>query len=176
MNPIARKSGLVVEFAGTDTLVYDKQRDVAHSLNPVTGYVFRNADGTRSIEELASELATALEMQADSALVSAALWELHRVNLLEGDAFVFHDAAKAEVSRREAIKRFGVAALAVVAVTTIAAPTPAMARSFGGTRGPRGPRPPRPNPRGGPGNNPNLKKIADQIRDALSKFFSRFGR
>jgi len=177
MKPSARKSDLVVEFAGSDTLVYDKLRDVAHSLNPVTGYVFRNADGTRTIEELSADLSRDTGIEADAALISAALWELHRVNLLEGEAFVLEDVAKAEVSRREAIRRFGVAALAVVAVTTIAAPTPAMARSFGGinpgkSKGKAHGGPRKVNTRrNGPRNNPNAAKLVSKLKDVLRKLF-----
>src|SRR5690606_3581859 len=110
VKPNARRSDLIVEEIGTDTLVYDQLRDTAHSLNPVTGYVFRHADGTRTIDQLSSELSRDLGMDEDQALVSAALWELHRVHLLD-DAFVIEEAPAKELNRREAIRRFGVAAL-----------------------------------------------------------------
>jgi hypothetical protein len=38
------------------------------------------------------------------------------------------------MTRREAVRRFGTAALAIAAVTSIAAPTPALARSRGTIR------------------------------------------
>ena len=168
---------------GTDTLVYDQLRDTAHSLNPVTGYVFRHADGTRTIDQLSSELSRDLGMDEDQALVSAALWELHRVHLLD-DAFVIEEAPAKELNRREAIRRFGVAALTLVAITTVAAPTPAMAKSWGGIRPGNSP----PHSRSDRSNKPNgsnksnksksanRNQAATKIKGLLSKIFGKRGR
>lgn len=169
MKPNARRSYIIVQEVGTDTLVYDQLRDTAHSLSQVTGYVFRKADGTRTIAELSVELERDLGMEGGEALVSAALWELQRVHLLD-DAFVVEPASGKDVSRREAMRRFGIAALALVAITTIAAPTPAMAKSFGGIR--PGKRPPRATTR------PRVSatQVVNRIKDALSRLLGKFGR
>ena len=128
MYPSARRSDVIVKDVSPDLLVYDQLRDAAHSLNPVAGYVYRHADGTRSLAELTTGMSTALGVADDARLVEAALWQLERASLLDTP-----EAATPpnNVSRREAVRRFGAAALAVAAVTTIAAPTPAMAQSRG---------------------------------------------
>ena len=153
MNPSARRADVIVQDTGPDTIVYDQLRDAAHSLSPVTGYVFRHADGSRSVNELSAAMSSELGVADDAALVSAALWELESAHLLEQPAT--EDGARRPMSRRDAVRRFGTAALALAAVTSIAAPTPAMAKSrgnlggSGGTGRPPGP-PPGPPPGGGP--------------------------
>lgn len=141
MQPTARRADVIIQPAGSDLLVYDQLRDAAHSLSPVTGYVFRHADGTKSLDELSSGLAQALGVSEAPELVAAALSELERVHLLE------RTAGNGLMTRRAAVRRFGTAALALATISSIAAPTPAMARSWGSTgsskgRGPDGQGPP----------------------------------
>lgn len=132
MHPSARRADVIVQEAGPDMLVYDQLRDTAHSLSAVTGYVYRNANGSRSIAELTAGMSGELGVTDDPELVSAALSELQRVNLLE------ESAPPADlISRRAAVRRVGTAALALAAITTIAAPTPAMAKSWGNIGGPK---------------------------------------
>ena len=138
MSPSARRSDVIVKDVSPDLLVYDQLRDAAHSLNPVAGYVYRHADGTRSVAELTAGMSPALGVADDQRLTEAALWQLERASLLDAPEAL---AAPANVSRREAVRRFGAAALAVAAVTSIAAPTPAMAQSRGSLGHHHGPPP-----------------------------------
>ena len=136
----ARREDLIIQQVEADTVVYDQLRDRAHSLGPVAGFVFRHADGSRSVDELAQRLQSELGLEADQKVVEAALWELERADLLQPDA----DAASTNlISRREAVRRFGTATLAIAAVTSIAAPTPAMAKSNGNLGGPKKPKKPK---------------------------------
>jgi hypothetical protein len=128
MNPKARKSGIIVQEIGPDTLVYDELKDTAHSLGSVTGYVFKHADGSLPVSALATGIEETLDMPAEPRLVEAALWELERADLLEPSESP--TPARRSISRRAALQRFG-AALSAVAITSIVAPTPAMARSYG---------------------------------------------
>jgi hypothetical protein len=132
MNPKARQSDVIVQDVGLDTLVYDERKDTAHSLGRVAAYVFKHADGSLPVAALATGMHEALNLPAEPQLVEAALWELERADLLESS-----DPARRHINRRQALQRFG-AALSAVAITTIVAPTPAMARSYGGIGGPKG--------------------------------------
>src|SRR4051812_40324949 len=132
MNPKARQSNVIVQEVGPDILVYDELKDTAHSLGSVAGYVFKHADGSRPVSALATDMHEALDVPAEPELVEAALWELERADLLE--ASDSSTPARRDISRREALQRFG-AALSAVAITSIVAPTPAMARSYGGIGG-----------------------------------------
>ena len=127
MPPIARRTDVIVRDVGPETLVYDQLRDEAHSLSPVTGYVYKNVDGTSSVDELTTAMSKTLGTPADPRVTEAALWQLERVHLLERIAAA--DTSARAISRREAVQRFGMAALSLAAVTSIVVPTPAMAQS-----------------------------------------------
>ena len=135
MNPKARQSEIIVQEVGSDTLVYDELRDTAHSLGSVVGYVFKHADGSRPVSALATGLGATLDVPADPELVNAALWELERADLLEQSGPATRP--RRDINRREALQRLGVA-LSAVAITSIVAPTPAMARSYGDIGGSTG--------------------------------------
>lgn len=144
MNPSARRNDVIVQDIGGETIVYDRLRDAAHSLSGVAGYVYHHADGVHSLADLTAGMSTALAVPADPRVVEAALWQLERAHLLEPPAV--SAVAPRPISRRDAVRRFGVAALALASVSSIVAPTPAMARSVGirpggkpphaGTKGP----------------------------------------
>ena len=130
MPPTARRTDVIVQEVGPDTVVYDRLRDAAHSLNPVTGYVYKHVDGASSVDELTTSMSAALGTPVDPRVTEAALWQLDRVHLLERMAAA--DTSARAISRRQAVQRFGMAALSLAAVTSIVAPTPAMAQSGGG--------------------------------------------
>ena len=52
MKPLA-KTNLLFEELADETLVYDVDRHRVHSLNPVAAFLLRNAEGTRTIRDLA---------------------------------------------------------------------------------------------------------------------------
>jgi hypothetical protein len=124
MYPKARTHGLISEQLGGETIVFDGERQKAHSLNRSASIVWRHSNGERSVAELATVLGTELGIEADESLVELALDELTGANLLE--------AAPNGVTRRDAVRRMsfaGAAAVALPAVLSIVAPTPAMAAS-----------------------------------------------
>ena len=126
--PKARRDGLLVDQVGDETIVYDGERQEAHSLNRSASIVWHHSDGTRSVQQLAALIGTELGINPDESLVTFALDELSRVNLLETGATSARDA----LSRREAVRRITIAGAAMVAVPVIlsvAVPTPAMAAS-----------------------------------------------
>jgi hypothetical protein len=53
MKPQARRNGLVVRELPDELLVYDTTQHRAHCLNRTAAVVFRHADGTRTISDLA---------------------------------------------------------------------------------------------------------------------------
>lgn len=123
MHPTARRTDVIVQALGPDLLVYDQRRDAAHSLNATAAFVYVHADGTRSTEELASQLGDALSLPRELAIVEAALSELQAARLLETAV-----PARRTLARRDAV-RLGLAAAALPMVASVAAPTPLMAQS-----------------------------------------------
>lgn len=111
MKPRVRRGGLIVRKLPEEVLVYDRERHQAHCLNPSAALVFRRADGRR------------LGVPADERWVHLALDDLRRAHLLATpDA-----TGPRSTSRRRLLKRMGVAAVALPAVASVLAPTPAEA-------------------------------------------------
>src|SRR3954463_7744157 len=115
--PLARTEGLVVEELGEDLLVYDLERNEAHSLGAVAARVFQACDGKLTIDELSSTL----DMDRDA--VVEAVEGLSTCNLL--DEHVEGGITRRGLSLR-AVK-LGAAAAAAPLIVSIAAPTAAMA-------------------------------------------------
>ena len=138
----ARTEGLIIKELEGEIAVYDERDHRAHELNAAAAAVWKNCDGETPIDEIAEAVAADSELPADEGIVRMALDQLSRAGLLEQGG---QDAGT--VSRRQLIQRLslaGAAALLLPAVTTIVAPTRAMAQSF------PSPTPQMPTPRNGP--------------------------
>jgi hypothetical protein len=123
--PSSRREGLVVEELGDELLVYDSERNRAHSLNPAAAAVWELSDGVRE----AKELANAAGVTEDE--VWRALSQLEERHLLDGD--LPRRMSGPEYSRRQAMRRMGLigasAAFAAPLVRSIVVPTAAHAQA-----------------------------------------------
>jgi hypothetical protein len=140
MYPLVKATELIIEEFPSETIVYDTKRHRAHCLNQTASLILQHCDGHTSIEEIAKLLSQTLGAPADLDIVRLGLRELNDCSLLAGES-----ADPNVVSRRELAKRlavFGGAFIALLpAITSIVAPTPAMAKSadsYGGENGGRG--------------------------------------
>ena len=126
--PRARSENLVVREAAGEVLVYDLDRHVAVCLNRTAALVWESCDGRRSAAEIARRVSRELGHVVPEEVVWLALEQLGRDHLLEAKAR--RPAALAGISRRELIKKAGIAAaFALPVVSSIVAPTPAQAGS-----------------------------------------------
>jgi Coenzyme PQQ synthesis protein D (PqqD) len=124
--PKARQEGLVVQQLEDEVLVYDNERFKAHCLNRTAALVWQHCDGKKTTRDIA----LALEKEAGSPvgedMVWLALGQLGKSRLLTER--VIAPAGKAGISRREVIRRVGIAAaVALPVVTSIVAPKAAQA-------------------------------------------------
>lgn len=129
MKPQTRRSGLLMRELPDELVVYDLEQHRAHCLNRTAGLVFRHADGSRTLAELARVLdPTEASPQAVSA-ATLALRQLAEAGLLESAPEALVEARPAAgLSRREVARRMGIAAAILLpAVVSIVAPTPAEA-------------------------------------------------
>jgi hypothetical protein len=127
--PRAREEGLVVQELGDETLVYDRDTDVAHCLSAIAAHVWKGCDGAHGITDLALFAATS------ESLVEEALGELLQKGLLVDGEPIVTDGSS--VSRRHAIARIakiGAGATALPLIISATAATPA-ALASGGTGG-----------------------------------------
>ena len=126
--PRARVEGVVVRELAEEVLVYDLDTHKAVCLNGAAASVWRLCDGRRT----PADIRRAVEKTAGGAVPEEFVWlaleQLGRDGLL--DARVPRPEALAGLSRRELIRRVGLAAaVALPAVASIVAPTPAQAAS-----------------------------------------------
>ena len=123
----ARHEGLVVKDMEGELAIYDERESRAHELNAAAAAVWRKCDGRTSIGQIAAQIAAETDLPEDEEIVRIALDQLSRAGLLEEAPDL-----GAHISRRQLIQRLGLAgtaALLLPAVTTIVAPTRAMAMS-----------------------------------------------
>jgi hypothetical protein len=135
MEPLARHHNLLVETVGDELVLYDQDRDRAHALNRTAALVWRHCDGQRTIAELAALLRDELGTPVDEYLVWLALDQLGKKHLLQERVSQLPGLGYA--TRRDILKKVGrtaAIALLVPTITSIVAPTPAMAQNIPGCR------------------------------------------
>lgn len=122
--PIARKTGLVVQEVPDEVLVYDLESNKAHCLNQSAAMVWRSCDGNNSV----ADIAKLVESQAGGKVTEDFVWlaidQLSENNLLEQQIAT----GFAGQSRREAIKKIGLASMvAIPVIASLVAPQSALA-------------------------------------------------
>jgi hypothetical protein len=128
MHPKARRTDIIAKEFDGECLLLDEQTLRVHELNATAASVWRHAEGKRSIADLATAMATDTGLPGDEEIVQLALTQLSEAGLLEGSRSV----SVVKVSRRQITKRLGLTgglALLLPLVSSIVAPTPAMAQS-----------------------------------------------
>lgn len=124
--PRARKEGLVVQQLADEVLVYDQERFKAHCLNHTAALVWKHCNGKKTTSEIAQALGREAGSPVDEELVWLALSQLGKSRLLTEQVMV--PEGQAGISRREVMRRVGIAAaVALPVVTSIVAPRAAQA-------------------------------------------------
>lgn len=129
--PRAREDGLIVEGLGGELLVYDVDTHRSHCLNRAAALVWKACDGRASAGEIARSVGAELGAEVAEPLVWLALEDLGRKGLL--DAKPRGPRGPARVSRRELVRKLGVAAILVPVIATVTAPTAYAAVSCSGS-------------------------------------------
>lgn len=120
----ARRERLIVREIEHETLVYDLDRDRAHSLNATSSAVWKLCDGRHSAADIARQVMLDLGQQIDEETIWLALQQLETDHLLDG---ALPGNRPARISRRQMVRRMGLGAavVAVPAITSIAVQTAA---------------------------------------------------
>jgi len=122
MKPKARREGVLVRALPGEVLVYERDRHRAHCLNRTAATVFQNADGSRSVAEMARLLAPEADPAESEAVVAETLARLDEAGLLATAT------PAGGWSRRECVQRMGLAAAVLLPiVASILVPAPAEA-------------------------------------------------
>ncbi len=78
----ARKSGVYAIEVADEVVVYDREEDRAHRLNPTAAAVWRHCDGRASLDDVAAALREEFGRQPPEDLVWLALGQLEEAGLL----------------------------------------------------------------------------------------------
>jgi len=121
--PFARNKGVVVQDLDEEILVYDLLTNKAYCLNQTASRVYRACEAKSSFAGLKRK------HNFTDDVVFLALDELKRANLVDEDGRYLSPFAG--LSRREAIRRVGVASMiALPVISSLVAPSPAHAQSL----------------------------------------------
>jgi hypothetical protein len=140
MLPRARREHLTVHELPDETLVYDRERHKGHCLNAMTALIWGNCDGKTSVDDLVRIVARDTGIDPAAELVSLALEQLGRRNLLEESPPPLSPAER--ISRRVALKKLAVAAAVLPLIMSVATKTAAQSLSGGDSDPPPSPPPP----------------------------------
>ena len=123
--PEARKEGLIVRTLSGEVLVYDRDRSKAHCLNSTAALVWQYCDGKTPVSQIARTIEGAINVPVDEEVVWLGVEQLKKSKLLKSTTVPSHVSG---LSRRDVMKRIGLAAaVALPVVTSIIAPSAAQA-------------------------------------------------
>lgn len=118
---------VVVELDG-EFLVYDKKSNKAFNLNTTSALIWELCDGEHSLSEISRSVGEKLDATVDDGLVWLALDQLKQADLLEHEIAV--PDSLAGLSRRQAIRKVGLAAVVTLPfISSLVAPTAMHAQS-----------------------------------------------
>lgn len=129
--PEGRTDALLSEQVGEETVVYDLTNKDVHCLSPLASAVFARCDGRTAPARIAEVAQERLGRPVSVDEVSAAISQLAERSLLTTPPLVQH--AGNGFSRRDLVKKSAVVggmAFAAPLITSIAAPTAAMAAGY----------------------------------------------
>ena len=127
LSPKARKQRLVIKKLADETLVYDEINNKAHCLNSTAGMVWKFCDGRTSIAQMTRMLEDEMSAPVPEQVVWLAIKQLEESSLLE--VKVAEANWNSLASRRELVRRLGIAAVVLPLITSIQAPVAAQAGS-----------------------------------------------
>jgi hypothetical protein len=117
-----RTQRLIIDKLPDEVLVYDLDQHKAHCLNQTAALVWNLCDGRATPRDIARRLRRELDQPFNEDLVWLALRQLSKIHLLE-ESFVW-PAQPVGMSRREMVRRIGIAAAVTVPlITSIVSPT-----------------------------------------------------
>jgi len=123
MKPLARKNDVIVEDLPGETVVFDKRNNKVHCLNSIALTVWENANGKRSVADLARIVSAESGNPCEESVIESAIEQLAEAGLIEAGI------TEKLLSRREVGRKLALAGSCAALVATITAPTPAKASS-----------------------------------------------
>ena len=152
MIPVARTANILITEVDNEVMIYDRERDACHCLNPIATKVYYYADGRNTVDDIATFLEQELELSEDvdiRGLVWLALEDLEKCDLLKG--YLREPLPNVlEMSRRKVLgkttKLAGAAAIGTLFPMVNSMKVAAFPNGYQSTGNPTFPNPPDPNP------------------------------
>ncbi|MEP6820478.1 MAG: PqqD family protein [bacterium] len=125
--PKARQERLIVKELPDEVLVYDLERDKAHCLNNTAALVWKSCDGKRTVRRLRELVEENAGAPVPEEMIWLALDQLEEFKLL--DEAPLKPVRFAGMTRRDMVRRVGLAAITLPVILSIVAPAAAQAAS-----------------------------------------------
>jgi hypothetical protein len=123
-NPVARREGLVIQEMPEEVLVYDTNTNKAHCLNQTAAFIWKACDGSNSVRDISKLVADEFGGAVSDDFVWLAIDQFNKDNLLQEKV----ESKFEGVSRREVIRKIGLAAVvALPVVASLAVPNTVLA-------------------------------------------------
>ncbi len=108
---------LIFEELRDELMIYDSRRNQAFCLNPTATFVWKHSDGNTTVAEMASSLGKKLDAAVDEQVIWFALDQFSKDGLLAPSTTL--PGSVAGVTRRTLLRKMGVGAIALPAVTSL---------------------------------------------------------
>lgn len=128
IKPKARKSDIVIQEFGNETLVYDLSSNKAFNLNETSTIIWQLSDGSKTISEIADAVSKNFNSLVSVEFVWLALEQLRKEDLIENEVEIAN--LFEGVSRRAMIRQVGLSSMiAFPIITSLIAPLAVNAQS-----------------------------------------------
>ena len=122
-----QSDNLVLEELPDELMIYDPERNKAFCLNQAAAFVWKHADGSKTVTEIADLLAQKLDRPANEEVVWLALDVLAKDGLLVSSPAL--PEVPAGVTRRALLQKFGAGAAVAAPLVTVLLVSPAKAHA-----------------------------------------------
>ena len=108
---------LILEELRDEMMIYDSRRNQAFCLNPTATFVWKHSDGNTTVAEIANTLGKKLDAAVDEQVIWFALDQFSKDGLLAPSTTLPSNVAG--LTRRTLLRKMGVGAIALPAVTSL---------------------------------------------------------
>lgn len=110
-------ANLTIEELPDELMIYDPNRNKAFCLNQTAAFVWKHADGSRTVDEIADLMSKQMSKPVTREMIEFSLNILAKDGLLDAPAASMPIAPG--LTRRSVLQKFGLGALALPAVTVL---------------------------------------------------------
>ena len=131
--PLAKKADIVTQELPSELLIYNLATDRAFCLNETSAFVWKQADGQKTVGEIKGLMEREFKTAVNEDLIWLALDQMSRDQLLESELEAEQEDKFIGISRREVVRRIAMSSLiALPVIASLATPVHAVGCPFSG--------------------------------------------